>query len=145
MVSSAHARRPGSASTSAVPASHCRRVSSFLLTLKDPVGGPAWGYVFNDHGGKEYHWHALAPGGALAVDPVGTPEFSVAAGEGKKAVLAGESLYVRPALYTGDGLLIERAYRGAYGGGPFDTGCSGRIALVGAGGRVLERASTGFA
>ena len=121
------------------------RVSSLLLTLKDPQGGPAWGYVFGDNGGKEYRWHSLARGGTLAVDPVGTPEFSAGLGEGKGEVRRGARLFVRPALYTADGLLIERAYRGAFQSMPEDSGCNGKITLTGDAGKALDSATTGFA
>jgi hypothetical protein len=32
------------------------RVSSLLLTVDDPAGGPTWGYVFTDNGGKGHKW-----------------------------------------------------------------------------------------
>jgi hypothetical protein len=121
------------------------RVSSLLLTLKDPQGGPAWGYVFGDNGGKGPRWLSLAKGATLAVDPVGALDFSASPGEGSDTARAGDTLFVRPALYTGDGLLIEKAYRGAFQGGPSDSGCRGVIALLGDGGRALDSATTGFA
>jgi hypothetical protein len=121
------------------------RVSSVLLTLKDPKGGPPWGYVFNDNGGKDYRWHRLAAGDGLTLDPVGALDFAASAEDGPESCRAGEDVRVRPALYTGDGLLIERAYRGPMHGGPFDAGCHGKVELVGAGGRVLGGGTSGFA
>jgi hypothetical protein len=121
------------------------RVSSVLLTLKDPKGGPAWGYVFGDNGGKQHRWHRLDTGTTLALDPIGALDFRAAVGEDGSNARAGEFLLVRLALYTGDGLLIERAYRGSFQGGPFDSGCFGRIALVGEEDRVLDSTRTGFA
>jgi hypothetical protein len=121
------------------------RVSSLLLTLKAPKGEPAWGYVFGDNGGKGHRWRRLDRGGTLTVDPVGSLEFTAAVGDGKAEAEAGAEVSVRPALYTGDGLLIERAYRGSFHGGPGDHGCAGKIALRGKGGLALDSASTGFA
>lgn len=121
------------------------RVSSLLLTLKDPQGGPSWGFVFGDNGGKGPRWLNLTKDGALAVDPVGALDFSASLGEGGDTARAGDTLFVRPALYTRDGLLIEKAYRGAFQASPFDAGCHGVILLLGDGGRELDRATTGFA
>jgi hypothetical protein len=119
------------------------RVSSLLLTLEGNKGEPKWGFVFGDNGGKKPRWHKLARDATLALDPVGKLAFSAEAGE-KGECQAGESLTVRPALYTGDGLLIERAYRGPFGDRG-DQGCSGLVNLMGAGDRVLGSASSGFA
>jgi hypothetical protein len=121
------------------------RVSSLLLTLKGPKGEPAWGYVFGDNGGKGHRWHRLDKGGTLTVDPVGILEFTAAVGDGKAKISAGETVSVRPALYTGDGLLIERAYRGRFQSGPGDSGCGGKISLRDEKGGSLASAHTGFA
>jgi len=120
------------------------RVSSLLLTLKDQQDGPPWGYVFTDNGGKGYRWHRLDPSGSLALDPVGTLDFTAdVAGEG--VAQAGESVSVRPALHTGDGLQIERAYRGSFQSNAYDSGCAGVISLIGDGGQVLDTGRSGFA
>jgi hypothetical protein len=122
------------------------RISSLLLTLKDPAGGPAWGYVFTANGGKEARWHKLAKDGSLTLDPVGTPDFSAAVNDSKARCRAGDTLQVKPALYTADGLLIERAYRGAFEVSPVfgSGGCHGKVRLL-AEGRLLDSAITGFA
>jgi hypothetical protein len=117
------------------------RVSSLLLTLDDPAGGPSWGYVFTDNGGKAHKYRTLAKGATLEVEPVGRLDFSV---ESAGACKAGETLSAQMRLYTGDGLLIERAYRGEFSGGPFNQGCHGGVALM-KGGKSLASASSGFA
>lgn len=82
--------------------------------------------------------------GSLTLDPVGSLDFSADVHNGKTMCLAGDELSVRPALYTADGLLIERAYRGQYESNPFGGGCHGTIRLLD-GERVLDTAHTGFA
>jgi hypothetical protein len=121
------------------------RVSSLLLTLKDPRGGPAWGYLFSDNGGRGQRWRRLDKDAVVALDPVGTLDFSFQAGDGQGECRAGASLLVRPALYTGDGLLIEQAYRGPLARSSLAGGCSGRVALLGGGERVLDATTSGFA
>ena len=74
-----------------------------------------------------------------------TLDFAAAVNDGKPTCRAGEALDVRPALYTGDGLLIERAYRGPFQSSPFDSGAGGRIVLRGADGAVLDSGVCGFA
>jgi hypothetical protein len=120
------------------------RVSSLLLTLKDPAGGLPWGFVFNDNGGKAYQWQSLAKGALLSFEPVGKLDFALTAGDDKSCE-PGSMLFVRPTLYTGDGLLIERAFRGPYQTNPFDSGCHGRIVLLDSQEKVLDSALTGFA
>jgi hypothetical protein len=120
------------------------RVSALLLTLKDPAGGPGWGYVFNDNGGKPPRWHTLKQDGQLTLDPIGALDFTAEVGDGKAQCRAGETLSVKPALYTGDGLLIERAYRGHFAANPFGGGCGGDIRLLAAD-RSLDSAHCGFA
>src|SRR5262249_27479512 len=68
------------------------RVSSLLLTLKDPKGGISWGFVFNDNGGKDPSWHALAKDAEVALDPVGSLDFALDAGEGRTSCRAGAKL-----------------------------------------------------
>src|SRR5207302_10019449 len=120
------------------------RVSSLRLTLKDPKSGPAWGYIFGEDDGKAFRWHRLDTSATLTIDPIGRLDFTAAIGEGKREGRAGELLSVSPALYTGDGLLIERAYRGRLQSAPSDSGCAGQIALAGEDGRILDSARTGF-
>jgi hypothetical protein len=120
------------------------RASSLLVTLKDPAGGMPWGFVFGDNGGKEHRWQYLAKDATLNLEPVGKLDFTLTAGDGNSCA-PGDSLSVRPALYTGDGLLIERAYRGPFQSNPFDSGCHGRIILLDTQGKSLDAAQTGFA
>jgi hypothetical protein len=121
------------------------RITALRLTLKDPNGGPAWGYIFGDKDGKAFRWRRLETGATLVLDPIGRLDFTAAIGDGKHEGRAGELLSVSPALYTGDGLLIERVYRGKFVSVPSDSGCAGQVALAGQDGRILDSARTGFA
>jgi hypothetical protein len=117
------------------------RISSLLLTLDDPDGGAAWNYVFGDNGGKAHRWHAVAKDATVSLDPIGKLDFTV---ETEKTCKAGTRMQVRPALYTGDGLLIERAYRGVDDrSDPYS--CSGKVTLMDSTGNTLESARSGFA
>jgi hypothetical protein len=120
------------------------RVRTLRFTLKDLKSGPAWGYIFGESDGKLSRWHRLDKGGTVTIDPIGHLDFTAAIGEGKRACRAGQLLFVSPGLYTGDGLSIERAYRGSFQSNGYDTGCAGRIGLVGQKGGTLDSARTGF-
>lgn len=120
------------------------RLTTVLLTLKDPRGGPAWGFVFNDNGGKEPRWHTLANNGSLTLEPLGKLDFSAEVHDGKTVCRPGDELSVKPRLYTAEGLLIERAYRGSFATNSFGGGCHGTIRLL-EGDRLLDSASSGFA
>jgi hypothetical protein len=121
------------------------RITSLRLTLKDPNGGPAWGYIFGDNDGKAARWHRLDTSATLEIDPIGRLDFTAAIGDSKHEGRAGELIFVSPALFTGDGLLIQRIYRGRFQGVWSDSGCTGQVALAGEGGRILDSARTGFA
>jgi hypothetical protein len=117
------------------------RVSSLLLTLDDPHGGPVWSYSFGDNGGKPAQWRYVHKGRSVEHDAVGKLDFAV---QSENACKAGEELSVRPALYTGDGLLIERAHRGAEFD-RFGNTCAGKLTLADGDGKSLAEAHSGFA
>jgi hypothetical protein len=110
------------------------RVSSVLLTLPAKDGGAAWGYVFGDNGGKAPRWHKVTKGGTVTIDPIGKLDFGI---EVKRN---GDNATVDTRLYTGEGLLIEKAYRGSFDG----FGCHAVIVLND-GDRYVDRATSGFA
>lgn len=126
-----------------VPASSYR-ISSLLLTLKDAAGAAAWGYVFTDHGDKDARWHTVEPDSVLSLDPVGHITFSAISSFRNHPARSGP-LQVSPRLHTGDGLLIERAYRAGRHNDAYDSGCHARIALLGERGDTVEWAKSGFA
>ena len=115
------------------------------MTLDSAKDGLPWGFLFRYQGGKQSRWHPLDKGAVLSLEPIGTLDFSVSVNDGASACRAGEALSVHPFLYTGDGLLIERAYRGRDANSPFNAGCLSKIILVGEKGNALDSAPSGFA
>lgn len=116
------------------------RLSSLLLTLADGKTGE-WGYVFTDNGGKPARWHDVGKDATIAIDPIGKLDFAVEAADECKA---GDALTVAPRLYTGEGLLIERVYRGAFSTTIHGGGCHAGVALTD-GETTLSRTTSGFA
>ncbi len=58
-------------------------------------------------------WYKAAKDAVVTIDPIGTPRFRGGAPATAAAVTKrGDDVTLRPALYTGDGLLIVIAYRG---------------------------------
>jgi hypothetical protein len=121
------------------------RVSALLLTLKAEQGEP-WGFVFGGGNGKtEHRWHEVKKDQTTVIDPIVPLEFSLVVADDAKVARPDAPFTVRPALYTGDGLLIEQAYRGVLSRAVYDAGCSARILLVDTAGKTLDTASSGFA
>jgi hypothetical protein len=121
------------------------RLSVLTLTLKDPRGGPPWSFVFSDQGGRRPHrWHKLAKGGRLVLDPVGKLELLAELDKEDGRCRAGQELAVRPALYTGDGLLIATADRGSTDPGGRPGGCAAEVVLASAEGKPLSTGASGF-
>src|SRR5262249_51794090 len=121
------------------------RLTTLLVTLKNPTNEQLTGYVFSDNGAKGEQWHKLAKDATLTLDPIGKPEFTVWAGESEKCT-AGEALAVRPALYTGDGLLITTMYAGAeMPAAPFGGANGAKIRLEHKDLGRLAEAQSGFA
>src|SRR5262249_40323027 len=112
-----------------------------VRSLDDRWGGAVWNCVFGDHGSTTQRWHRVAKNATVSLDPIGRLDFAI---ETEKSSKAGENLNVRPALYTGDGLLIERAYRGVDDrSDPFS--CSGKGTLLDSASNPLASTPSGFA
>jgi hypothetical protein len=121
------------------------RMNVLSITLQDDQGGLPWTFIFSDNGGRARHkWYNVTKDSTQAVDPLGSLELVPQLQENEPACRAGDELRVNPRLYTSDGLLINTAYRGR-STTPWDSGCRGRVTLVGADGRVLASHDSGFA
>jgi hypothetical protein len=118
------------------------RLSVLTCTLTDPHGGPSWSFTFSDGNGRPPHrWHTLGRDARLVIDPVGQLELLAAVDPEGRRCRPGDSISVRPRLYTGDGLLICSACRGS-GGEARE--CGGEVVLA-AGDTVLDEHGSGFA
>ena len=90
------------------------RLGTVTATFNDPQGGESWSFVFSDNGAKgDPKWYNVGKGQQLAIDPVGVLDMELSVADKMKTVRAGEDISLQPLLYTGDGLLINVAYRGA--------------------------------
>jgi hypothetical protein len=117
------------------------RLSALSVTVADPHGGPSWSFTFADGDGRRpYRWHTLGRDSRLALDPIGRLELVAVVDEEERRCRPGDRLAVRPRLYTGDGLLICSAGRGAAG-----EGSGAELVLAAADGRVLDVGGSGFA
>jgi len=81
----------------------------------------------------------------VEIDPIGTLEMALNVADKMKAVKSGDDIPVQPLLYTGDGLLINVAYRGT----PVSPSAQERLGavttLASTDGQTLGTAHSGFA
>ncbi len=118
------------------------RLGAVTLALNDPAGGPRWSFVFSDSYRRgEPTWYRVEKGGALTIDPVGALDFRTGLGDSVR-VEPGAEINLQPKLYTGDGLLIVTAGRGA---GSTTDGPSASIMLGSSASGRVDGARSGFA
>lgn len=90
------------------------RLGTVTATFDDPQGGENWSFVFSDNGAKgDPKWYRVGKDQQLAIDPVGNLDMELSVADNVKTVRAGADISLQPLLYTGDGLLINVAYRGS--------------------------------
>jgi hypothetical protein len=119
------------------------RITSVFLTLQDPGGGLDWSYVFSSDGSaRAAVWHEVARGTRWLLDPVGELELKIQLDS--RSCQPGDLVKVQPGLYTGDGLLINTAFRGEHDD-RLSSGCGGEIVLATVDGAYLDRHNSGFA
>jgi hypothetical protein len=122
------------------------RLGTVTATFNDPKGGQNWSFIFSDNGAwGGPKWYAVAKDGQVAIDPIGTLEMELSVSEKIKAVKAGEDITLQPLLYTGDGLLINVAYRGNPTSPAAQENLGGTITLASTDGQALGTAHSGFA
>jgi hypothetical protein len=89
------------------------RVSDVTISLDDPTGGERWSFVFSRGGViNPPRWYKAAKDALVTIDPIGAPRFEMELRDPAALTKRGDDVTLRPALYTGDGLLIVTAYRG---------------------------------
>ncbi len=122
------------------------RLSTVTAAFDDPQGGQSWSFIFSDNGGKpDPKWYAVAKDQQIAIDPIGTLEMGLNVGDKTRTITAGEDLSVQPLLYTGDGLLINVAYRGTPTSAAAQEGVGALTTLATTDGQALGSAHSGFA
>ena len=121
------------------------RLSTVTATLDDPQGGEGWSYIFSDNGGKpDPNWYAVAKDQQVPIDPIGSLEMGLNVAERGKPIKAGVDLSVQPTLYTGDGLLINAAYRGTPTSAAAQERLGALTTLATTDGQTLSTAHSGF-
>ena len=81
----------------------------------------------------------------MEIDPIGTLEMALNVADKGKTVKAGDDISVQPSLYTGDGLLINVAYRGTPVSPAAQESLGAITTLASTDGRTLGTAHSGFA
>jgi hypothetical protein len=122
------------------------RLGTVTATFHDPRGGPRWSFIFSDNGARgELKWYGVAKDAEVTIDPIGAPDLQVSLSGEVKTATAGEDLLLRPLLYTGDGLLINVAYRGTPVSPSTQETLGAAITLATSDGQALGSAHSGFA
>jgi hypothetical protein len=121
------------------------RLGSLTLKLDDPKTGRRWSFVFSDGGAKgQPHWYRVDKDGATTIDPIGSPSLEIVLMDQGHAVKAGDNVAFRPALHTGDGLLIIVAYCDDPISPATQEILGARIALMTDDGKTLATGHSGF-
>ncbi len=122
------------------------RLSTVTVTFDDPQGGLSWSFIFSDNGARgDLKWYTVGKDQQRSIDPIGTLEMALTVADKVKAVKPGEDVSVQPALYTGDGLLINVAYRGTPTSASAQEYAGALTTLATTDGQTLGTAHSGFA
>jgi hypothetical protein len=133
-----------SALAATVPAGEYR-LSSLTCSLDDSTTGERWSFVFSDNMIRgQPRWYKVDKDAAVTIDPIGKPSFEIISRGQPATVKAGADFVVQPALYTGDGLLIIVAYCGNPISPATQEILGAKVALLGADGKALATAHSGF-
>lgn len=121
------------------------RPSAVVICVKDPGGGPVWNYVFDDEGSRAGDaWRKVDANQSVALDPIGRLELCADLEAGTLPCHPGDSIKLRPGLFTSDGLVIKTIYRGEEASRSEREASQVRISLTTPQGTVLDRGSSGF-
>ncbi|MGO9463646.1 MAG: hypothetical protein ACLQIB_29650 [Isosphaeraceae bacterium] len=123
------------------------RLGLVTVSLNETEGGDnRWSFLFSSNGAKgDPRWYKVEKDGTVTIDPIGTLSFEVSLSEQAGVAKLGDDISVQPLLYTGDGLLINVAYRGAPISPAAQESLGARVALAATDGQVLATAHSGFA
>jgi hypothetical protein len=121
------------------------RLGNLTIALEHPTSGEAWTFVFSDglwSGGPR--WYKVDKDAAVAIDPIGKPNFELKRFDSNATARPGDDVVVRPALYTGDGLLIVVGYCGKPVSPATQELLGARVSLLKNDGQTLATAHSGF-
>ncbi len=124
------------------------RLGTVTIAMDDPKGGQRWSFIFSDNGAKgPPRWYKVEKDGSVAIDPLGTPRFEIDLHDNTaKRPRPGDDVNLQPLLYTGDGLLINVAYRGTPASPAMQETLGARVSLHGGlSEQTLATAHSGFA
>jgi hypothetical protein len=121
------------------------RLGNLTVSLEHAKSGEAWTFVFSDGlWSGAPRWYKVAKDAAVTIDPVGKPRFELVRFDNNATGRPGEDVVVRPALYTGDGLLIIVGYCGKPVSPATQEVLAAQVNLLNHDGRTMATAHSGF-
>ena len=128
-----------------VPVGEYRLGTVMISLTASPAGGEVWSFVFSADGqGLEPRWYKVEPNAQVAIDPIGILRFELQLTDQPGAVKAASNLNLQPLLFTGDGLLINVAYKGDPVAPAAQEILTARISLIGSDLRPIAESGSGF-
>ena len=88
-------------------------MGTVTLAVRDGQSRVPWNFVFSRSGGEEpQRWYNVQKDEDVLVDPIGQFRFELSMS--KPTCRPGQSMGIRPRLFTGDGLLINSSSCGEF-------------------------------
>ena len=128
----------GSGSELSIPVGQYR-VYSLVVVARSGKPGQAWTYVFNYEGGRSFRWFDVKRDSRLEINPLDQLEL-VAEGLAETCQ-PGQTLPVKPVVFTGDGLRMNACTSSSTG----QDATQAYVHLLNAKGKPLASQSSGFA
>ena len=121
------------------------RLGNLTVSLEHAKSGEAWTFVFSDGlWSRGPRWYKVDKDAAVTIDPVGKPSFELVRFDSNATATPGEDVVVRPALYTGDGLLIIVGYCGKPVSPATQELLAAQVNLLKTDGHTMATAHSGF-
>jgi hypothetical protein len=121
------------------------RLGNFSVSFEHTRSGEAWTFVFSDGlWSRAPRWYKVAKDAAVTIDPVGKPSFELVRFDENASAKPGGDIVVRPALYTGDGLLIIVGYCGKPVSPATQEVLAAQVNLLKTDGQTMATAHSGF-
>ncbi len=121
------------------------RLGNLTVSLEHAKSGEAWTFVFSDGlWSRGPRWYQVDKDAAVTIDPVGKPRLELVRFDDNASAKPGEDVVVRPALYTGDGLLIIVGYCGKPVSPATQEQLAAQVNLLKTDGQTMATAHSGF-